>query len=336
MKATAIAPANIALIKYWGKKDEALRLPLNSSISMNLSEAHTTTTVEFSKGLARDVIDIAFGSEPHYFKHVLKNSELRIIAHLDRLRQLMGTNMRAHVETRNSFPAGTGIASSASGFAALTVAAAAALGLKLSEKELSILARLGSGSACRSIPDGFVEWEEGLPAGRQEDSSETSFAHSLYPADWWDLRDIVAVVELQAKDVGSSSGMENVRTSPLLAKRLALISERILRVKKALEIKDIRMLGEATEEDCLDMHAVMQSQSPPLNYFTNETRQLMDAVRQWRGEGIAVYFTIDAGPNVHLICEGKSEDEVLARLKNFQGIKQTIVNKPAKGAHVIY
>ena len=351
MKATAVAPANIAFIKYWGKKDpstefipsaieglragEALRLPLNPSISMNLSEAYTTTTVEFLKDLTQDVIDIASGSEPHSFKHVLKDGEVRITRHLDRIREITGINMKARVMTKNSFPAGVGIASSASGFAALTVAAIAALGLKPSEKELSILARLGSGSACRSIPDGFVEWEEGLPAGRQEDSSETSHATSLYPADWWDLRDIVAVVELQAKDVGSTSGMENVRTSPLLDARLAAIPQRIARVKDALQQKDIHSLGEVIEEDCLDMHAVMQSQSPALNYWTEKTKQLMDAVRQWRGEGAMVYFTIDAGPKVHLICEGNNEGEVLAHLKNFQGIKQTIVNKPAKGAHLI-
>ncbi len=322
MKATAVAPANIAFIKYWGKKDDNLRLPLNLSISMNLSEAYTTTTVEFSSGIDMDTIEGPF----------TEREVQRMVNHLDRIRKIANSTLRAKVMTKNSFPKGAGIASSASGFAALTVAATAALGLKPSEKELSILARLGSGSACRSIPDGFVLWEEGPPVGG---SSETSYAHSLYPSDWWDLRDIVVVVASQPKDIGSTSGMENVLTSPLLDARLAAIPRRIARVKKALEQKDIHMLGEVIEEDCLDMHAVMQSQKPSLNYWTDETKQIMDSVRQWRKGGLAVYFTIDAGPNVHLICEGKVEKDVLARLEKTQGIKQIIVNKSVKGAHII-
>lgn len=319
MKATAIAPANIAFIKYWGKKDDALRLPLNASISMNLSSAYTTTTVEFSKEYNTDLVEGAF--TPKEIQ--------RIIAHLERIRGRAGVTLKARVMTKNSFPKGAGIASSASGFAALTVAAAGALGLKLSEKELSILARLGSGSACRSIPDGFVEWEEGQ-------SSETSFARSIYPADHWDLRDIVCLVTSKQKDVGSSSGMENVKTSPLLDKRLAAIPGRIAKMKEALKIKNIQLLGEVIEEDCLDMHAVMQSQTPPLNYWTDETRQIMDAVRQWRKEGLSVYFTIDAGPNVHLICEGKDEKEVVRKITEIGGVREVIINKPAKGALLVY
>lgn len=328
MKATAIAPANIAFIKYWGKKDEALRLPLNSSISMNLSNAYTTTTAEFSKAFPQDTINVASDTSFTTFTHVLKNSELRIIAHLDRMRKLKGTDMRARVVTKNSFPAGAGIASSASGFAALTVAAAAALDLSVSEKELSILARLGSGSACRSIPDGFVMWEEG-------NSSETSYAHSLYPPGHWDLRDIVAVVQSKPKEVGSTSGMEAARTSPFLEARLAAIPGRIARVKKALEQKDIHALGNVIEEDCLDMHAVMQSQKPPLNYLTDETREIINAVRRWRSGGLAVCFTIDAGPNVHLICEGKDEQVISKKASEISGVQQIIVNKPARGARIV-
>lgn len=325
MKATAIAPANIAFIKYWGKKDEALRLPLNSSISMNLSQAFTTTTVEFSPQHETDHIEGAFTEQ-----------EIRRVgAHLERIRSRAGVKLGARVVTKNSFPKGAGIASSASGFAALTVAAVAALGLQLSEKELSILARLGSGSACRSIPDGFVLWEEGLPAGRQGDSSETSYAHSLHPASWWDLCDIVVVVQSKPKEVPSTSGMEAVRTSPLLVKRLAAIPERIEKIKDALAKKDIHTFGEVIEEDCLDMHAVMQSQKPSLVYWTEETRRLMHAVRQWRKDGLAVYFTIDAGPNVHVVCEAQNEKTVLGKLKEISSIKNFIVNKSSRGAHLV-
>src|SRR5690348_6851267 len=169
MKATAIAPANIAFIKYWGKKDAGLRLPYNPSISMNLNGATTTTTVEFSGSNTKDSVELLEEGGFH------QEETIRVIQHLDIIRQKAGVKTYARVATKNTFPRATGAASSASGFAALTVAAAEALGMKLSEKELTMLARLGSGSACRSIPDGFVKWEAG-------ETSEASFAHSLYPA----------------------------------------------------------------------------------------------------------------------------------------------------------
>lgn len=148
MKSTAVAPANIAFIKYWGKADEEPRLPLNASLSMNLSACTTTTTVEFSPEFIDDQVSEGFDKK-------------RIITHIDRLRKAAGIGLRATISTKNSFPTSSGVASSASGFAALTVAAAAALSLELTEKELTLFARLGSGSACRSIPDGFVEWKKG-------------------------------------------------------------------------------------------------------------------------------------------------------------------------------
>jgi len=160
MKATAKAPANIASIKYWGRKDEKLRLPANDSISMNLSEVFTITTVEFSESYKKDEVKLVG-------KKLDRKEEKRIIDHLDRVRNLAKIKTFAKVVTKNNFPTGTGIASSASGFAALTVAAVKASGLEFSERQLSILARQGSGSACRSIPDGFVE----LKSGSSSDSS---------------------------------------------------------------------------------------------------------------------------------------------------------------------
>lgn len=321
MKATAVAPANIAFIKYWGKKDASLRLPLNASLSMNLSEAYTTTTVEFSPLFTHDTVTYKVSLQREFVGFDKKEEE-RIIQHLDRLRKQNNISHRARVATENSFPAASGIASSASGFAALTAAAAAALGLQYSEKELSIFARLGSGSACRSIPDGFVLWEE-------------TFARSIFPHDWWDVRDIVIIVASGKKEISSAAGMEQVGTSPKLADRLAAISGRIKRAIDAIASKDIQTLGNVMEEDCLDMHAVMQSQVPPLHYWSKETKAIMDAVRQWRNKGLAVYFTIDAGPNVHLICEGADEGEIVKAVKAMSAVKEIIVNKPAEGARVI-
>ncbi len=309
MKATAVAPANIAFIKYWGKKDASRQIPRNSSISMNLSACTTTTTVEFSKDFSTDTISEGFDAQ-------------RIIKHIDRLRSLVGINERVCVATSNNFPASSGIASSASGFAALTIAATAALHLNLSEKELSALARLGSGSACRSIPDGFVKWDG-------------EFAHSLYPADYWDLCDIVAIVEKAKKKVSSSKGHEAVETSPFFKQRLDAIPKRIHKIELAFQKKNFQSLGEIIEEDCLDMHHVMQTQTPPLMYWNDATKRIMEAVRDWRKNGLSVYFTIDAGPNVHLICEGKDEARVIESLKNISGVEEIILNKPSKGAQIV-
>lgn len=305
MKATAVAPANIAFIKYWGRRDARLRIPANPSISMNLSVCTTTTSVEFSKDFTGDVVSEGFDKK-------------RIVDHIDRIRMIAKTNDRVRVTTTNTFPASTGIASSASGFAALTVAALAALELKLSEKELTNLARLGSGSACRSIPDGFVKWEG-------------EYAHTLYPHTHWDLRDIIVLVENKSKDVSSSVGHDAAHTSPFFKKRLLEIPERISRLENALRTKNFQMLGEVTEEDCLSMHRVMQTQTPPLLYWSDETKEIMESVKLWRNEGLAVYFTIDAGPNVHLMCEGKDEARLARRLRG----KEIIINRPARGAHIL-
>lgn len=325
MKVTAIAPANIAFIKYWGKTDEALRLPLNSSISMNLSACVTTTTVEFSKKFSRD--DVIFLetlttiTRPRYVCQ-------RVTQHLDLLRERSGTKLYAKIVTSNTFPSAAGIASSASGFAALTVAAAAALSLELPEKELTILARLGSGSACRSIPDGFVEWQKGK-------NSQMSYAYSLYPENHWDLRDIVVVVQKSKKKIGSTEGMDGVRTSPFLGKRIRNIPDRIKEIKHALARKDIELLGALMEEDCINMHAVAMTQKSPIFYWNGATMEMISSIQDWRSQGIPVFFTIDAGPNVHLICEAKDEEAVVQKVREIAGVEKVIVNKPARGARLI-
>ncbi len=318
---TAVAPANIAFIKYWGKSDEDLRLPLNSSISMNLSEAYTTTTVEFSRKHRADTVEFLDGE--------FSEKELtRVIGCLEKIRERAHIREFAHVVTKNTFPKGTGAAASASGFAALTVASFAALGIQLTEKELTIFARMGSGSACRSIPDGFVEW-------KAADTSEESYAHSLYPADYWDLRDILVIVDTRMKKVSTTEGQEYVRTSPFLPVRLAAVTQKMQQVKTALQRKDFSFLGTVIEEDCIAMHTVMMTQRPPLFYWNGTTMDIIHKVLDWREKGLAVYFTIDAGPNVHLICEEKDAKEVAQRVQKLAGVEKVIINKPARGAHII-
>lgn len=318
-KTTAIAPSNIAFIKYWGKKDEILRLPENGSISMCLSNLFTTTTVEFDKKLKQDQITIN--------NTRLEKEAEKAIKHLDRIRKIAGISLKAKVVTENNFPTGTGLSSSASGFAALTVAAANAAGLKLSGKELSILARQGSGSACRSIPDGFVEWLDG-------DTSETSYAVSLYPPDYWDIADVVAMVSTGRKDVATSEGQKNAATSVFYSTRLKNIPNKIKEIKEALSQKDFTRLGEISEAEALELHTIMLTSQPSLIYWTPGTLTIMKLVKKWRVEGLEVYFTINTGQDIHLIVEKKNVDKLAAKLKELPEVRDIIINFPSRGSYV--
>ncbi|MFH0749901.1 MAG: diphosphomevalonate decarboxylase [Candidatus Gottesmanbacteria bacterium] len=321
MKATALAPANIALIKYWGKRSDALRTPLNDSISMNLSGALTTTTIEFSPLFEGD--DITFVGET-----LLEKEHERIIKHLNRIRKIARKKLYARVVTKNSFPKGAGIASSASGFAALTVAAVCALGLQRTEKELTILSRIGSGSACRSIPDGFSWWHAGK-------KSSQSYAESIFPASWWNIRDVLCVVSKEAKKISSTEGMDGIKTSPYWKTRMRGIPGKIDRALHALKERNMELLGNLLEEDAISMHCVMMTQKPPLFYWNESTLRVIEAVYALRKNGIAAYYTMDAGPNVHVICKGEDEDEVSRQMKQVYGVQSVIINKPALGTHSI-
>lgn len=320
MKATAIAPTNIAFTKYWGKKDEVLRLPENGSVSMCLSNLLTTTTVEFSDKYDKDNITINGGG-------IEMGEAERIIKHLDRVRKLANIQDKAKVVSTNNFPSGTGLSSSASGFAALSLAAAEAAGLKLSEKELSILARQGSGSACRSIPSGFVEWLDG-------NTSDSSYARQIFPASWWKIADVVAIVSKGRKDVSSSAGMKIARSSPFMKVRQSHMKEKNKLVKNLIKLRKFKELGELTEQEAMELHSIMLTQYPPLIYWTPGTLKIMKLCSHWRTEGIPVYFTINTGQDIHLICEQKSVKKVKNKLKQIPGVKNIIVNTPGKGTRL--
>ena len=321
MEATAKAPANIAFIKYWGKKDEKLRLPANSSISMNLSNTFTVTSVEFNPRLTHDEL-IINGSKS------VGDEIKRVSNHLNLIRNLSKVKDFARVESKNNFPKGSGIASSASGFAALTVAASGAAGLRLSEKELSVLARLGSGSACRSIPDGFVEWKSG-------DTSEESYAYSLFAPDYWRICDLIAIVGENSKKVSSTQGHAIAETSPFYKTRIAGMKNKITEIKSAMTNKDFTKFGEILEAEAVNMHAVMMTSVPPLYYWLPETLKVIAQVVGLRSGGTECYFTIDAGPNVHVICDEADADKIKSRLIGITGVKQILVNTPAQGAKII-
>ena len=321
MKATAVANSNIAFIKYWGDADPSLHLPANPSISMNLDGLHTVTTVAFLAGRETDAVTIdGVPAGPPTLQ--------RVTAHLDRVRALAGTDQRASVASRNNFPAGAGLASSASAFAALTLAAAAALGLTLAEGQLSALARLGSGSACRSIPSGFVEWEAG-------DSHEASFARSIALPGHWSLCDSIAIVSAAHKPVGSITGHTRAPSSPLHRARVQGAAARVAGCRAAILSRNLPALGQAMEADTVTMHAIAMTSCPPIYYWTPATLRVMHAVVAWRDEGLPVYYTIDAGPNVHCLSEERHAAEVARRLASLPGVQQVRYALPGEGARLI-
>jgi diphosphomevalonate decarboxylase len=322
VKATAVANSNIAFVKYWGNADAALHLPANPSISMNLEGLTTTTTVVFRAGQETDEVMINGAS-------ATSQALQRVSVHLDRVRALVGSDLRARVISRNSFPSGAGLASSASAFAALTLAATAALGLALAEDELSVLARLASGSASRSIPPGFVEW-----AGDQ--SHEASFARSIVAPEHWALCDCIAIVSTAHKTVGSTEGHALAPSSPLYHARVAGAVARFDACRSAILARDLTALGEATEAEAVMMHAVAMTSHPPVYYWTPATLQIMRAAVSWRAEGLPVYCSTDAGPNVHCLCEGVNAAEIARRLEALPNVQQVYIVSPGGGAHLIF
>lgn len=320
MKATAIAHPNIAFVKYWGDADPERHLPANPSISMNMGGLSTVTTVAFLSGPETDevIINDAPASDA---------ARRRVSAHLDRVRALAETKLRARAASRNDFPAGTGLASSASAFAALTLAATAALGLTLAGDALSALARLGSGSACRSIPPGFVEWATGK-------SHETSFAHTIAPPDHWALRDCIAIVSAEHKAVGSSEGKARAPSSPLYRARVESATAHVAACRAAILARDLTALGEIMETDAVMMHAIAMTSRPPIYYWTPATLRVIRAVAAWRAQGLPAYYTGDAGPNVHCFCEEANAAQVARRLEALPGVQQVRVSRPGGGAHL--
>lgn len=321
MKATAKSPANIAFIKYWGRRDKTLNIPENSSLSCNLNNLSTITTVEFSEKYKKDDILIDGKRDDIEVE--------RIISHLDKIRELAKIDLKAKVVSKNSFPNSSGLASSASGFSALALAGSTAAGIKLSEKQLSMLARLGSGSASRSIPDGFVEWNKGI-------SHETSFAKSIYPADYWDLSIIVTIITKDKKDVKNTIGHTMALASPFYPTRLQGIDEKIKKMKKAIKNKDLKTFGEILEAECLNFISIHLTSTPYIIYWEPATIKIMKLCRKLRNEGVEVYFTMDAGPQPVLYCEPRNTKKIVNRLKKeVKELKKVVLNKPHHGARIV-
>ena len=319
--ATAQACPNIAFIKYWGNRDDTLRIPSNGSISMNLEGLYTRTTVSFQPSLPFDEL-IINGHE------VIGAGLVRISSILDLIRGMANIHERAEVMSENNFPSGTGIASSASAFAALALAGSKAAGLNLSERELSRLARRGSGSAARSIPGGFVEWQAGA-------SDEDSFAFSIAEPGHWDLVDCVAIVSTAHKKTGSMEGHPIAGTSPLQAARLENAARRLDICCKAILERDFDAFASIVELDSDMMHAVMMTSTPALHYWKSASLEIMNSVRQWRADGIQVCYTVDAGPNVHVICRETEAQHIEQKLRVIQEVSNVLVARPGGPAKIM-
>ena len=319
-KATAVAHPNIAFAKYWGRIDDTLNLPANPSVSMNLAALTTVTTVEFRPGLPVDRVMI--DDRP-----AVGEAMDRVVAHLERVRALAGSAAKAWVVSRNDFPAGTGLASSSSAFAALSLAASEAAGLELDERALSRLARLGSGSACRSVPSGFCLWEG--------ESDETSYARQVVGPGHWDLVDAIAVVDRQHKVVGSQIGHGLASTSPLHDARVSVVPVWLEAMLTGIRDRNLGAFGPYIEADALAMHGVMMTSEPSLLYWVPATVSVLQAVRSWRQEGLGVYFTLDAGPNVHCLCERDDAADIEQRLRNLSGVEDVLVSGVGTGVRSV-
>lgn len=318
--ATAVAHPNIAFIKYWGNRSEDLRLPVNGSISMNMDGLITRTTVHFDAGYEKDRLAI---NEIQVDGKGLD----RVVKILEIVRAAAGISLKASVSSTNNFPTGAGIASSAAAFAALAQASVTALGLDWSEAKVSRLARLGSGSASRSVPGGFVEWYLG-------DSDEASYAETIAPKEHWSLVDCVAIVSSSHKKTGSTEGHVLASTSPLQIARVVDTPRRISLCRQAILEKDMSKLASILQLDSDMMHSVMMTSTPALFYWQPETMSVMKKVQQWRDEGLQAGYTIDAGPNVHVICEAKKADEVAKLLKKIPGVQKILVSPVGDGVRI--
>jgi diphosphomevalonate decarboxylase len=318
MKSSAIANSNIALVKYWGKQDEELILPYNNSISLTISDLYTHTTVEFREELEEDQITLN-DSQPD------ETSKKQIIKFLDIIRK--DSNLKAKIVSKNNFPTASGLASSASGYAALTLAATKALNLDLTKEELSKLARRGSGSACRSIYGGLSEWKKGT-------NNDDSFAVKIEDENYWpELRMIICTTTIEEKKTKSRAGMaQTVATSPMYKSWLDTIEDDLTNVRNAIDNKDFTLLGKTAENNCLKMHATMITTEPPIIYWNPTTIKIMKQVELLREQGIECYYTMDAGPQLKIICQKHNQERIEENIKTIQGVVQTIITKPGEPA----
>ncbi|WP_327180556.1 diphosphomevalonate decarboxylase [Streptomyces sp. NBC_01334] len=326
---TAVAHPNIALVKYWGKSDERLFLPRTDSLSMTLDIFPTTTRVRLAPGAEHDTL--TFNGAP-----ATGEAHRRIAAFLDLVRERAALGHRAVVDTENTVPTGAGLASSASGFAALAVAAAAAYGLAADATALSRLARRGSGSASRSIFGGFAVWHAGVSGGTAEQADLSSYAEPVDAAAQFDPALVIAVVDAGPKAVSSREAMRRtVDTSPLYEPWARSSKADLADMRAALRRGDLDAVGEVAERNALGMHATMLAARPAVRYMSPASLTVLDRVLQLRRDGIAAYVTMDAGPNVKVLCRRADADRVAAAVRGAAPGRAVHIAGPGRGARLL-
>lgn len=320
--ARAVARANIALAKYWGKSDEALNLPAVPSLSVTLDALVTETRVTLDSSLDADHLTLDGA-------HTTGAEVTKVTGLLDLLRARAGVSTRARVVSDNRFPSASGLASSASGFAALTAAGARAYGLSLSLTELSAIARRGSASAARSLFGGFVELAAGAPG------DDSLAARALHPADHWDVRVVIAVATLASKKTASRDGMRTTaKTSPYYPAWLECAPRYCDQVRAGVAARDIEAVGKAMEASTFAMHSSAWAAVPAVRYVRAITMSLLDRVELLRYEGVSAWATMDAGPHVKVLCEAAQADAVARAMGEVEGVVEVKVAKPGAGVEV--
>ena len=309
MTAIAKAHPNIALVKYWGKRSEEEMLPDVGSISITVSGMVTTTRLSFAEEGELNSDEIVLNGESR------PDETGKVSRWLDRFRQHWGQTRFARVNSDNDFPTGAGLASSASGFAALTAAAFADAEIEVTSEDLTRWARMGSVSAARSFHGGFVELL------REGDS----YASQLMPAHDWPLDVHIAITSSKRKSVGSSAGMKtSAELCPYYPAWIATQDADLNEARTAIHSKDFEKLAAITEVSCLKMHSVMIATPPGLLYWNSGTLDLIHRIRELRSQGVGVTYTIDAGPQLKVICEPENSDKVKTALQDVPGVERII------------
>ena len=291
----AYAPTNIALVKYWGKRDTELNLPVTSSLSISLADKGAITTLTQNNKSSDTIL---LNNNPVEASTTFSQ---RLIHFLNLFRHTEPHYFDINIQT--NIPIAAGLASSACGFSALTMALNNCYGWNLTQTELSILSRLGSGSASRSIWNGFVEWHMGSRDDGMDSHGKWIETH------WPEFRVGLIIMQETEKSLSSREAMQRtILTSPLYSNWSSKVQQDLAQVKSAIANKDFELLGKTSESNAMTMHALMLSAWPPINYALPETTKIMQKIWQLRQQGINLYFTQDAGPNLKLLFLEKDQE----------------------------
>lgn len=316
------APVNISFIKYWGKRDEVLKLPTKDSFGVSLHEVFTETSISIIDGDKDEIV--VFDDESNRQKTVKG-----IQNYLDLFRSLTGLSHCFRVETKNNFPTASGLASSSSGFSALATGLVKISNLDWPKNKISALARLGSGSAARSVSSGFVRFYR----GEKEDGTD-SFGETIFEKDHWpDFRLIAVITTKNPKYLSSKESSPILVKNPLFSMWSEASHKRVDLAIEAVRQKDLKQLGELMELDWYELQEVLATCTPPINYATEATHQVINQVRSLRNSGIECYFTTHAGPQVQIICLASDLEEIMAKLQELDGVIKLIASKAGSGAY---